>query len=343
MAKSIPCQPFSRYIKYHPVKNGHVLFTDLPIRNTNSRFHNFSKESRMLSLKTAPSGCVLFLCILATVVLSATTLTPGDADHRDDCWATRSCSGCPSGTWGIKGTRETLDGEVTWNSFPGSSGWYKCELGAILESDGDSPWKLLIGGTAVSSGRYPYADGGIDCDGDSYVDQYIDMGTHEIQNGQQIKYWAQSVYPCGPSHGQYSRFYEIRFTPASDPGDDGTTAPTGTFYESNGLVVIEAESIDPGKDWVQRSGSYDLDGSHTTSGASGNACLMYRGGSECGSGVNGEMTYNVNITNPGTYRLYIRAMGAPMETDRGDCANDCFVKMPGQTAVWLSRDLTENA
>ncbi len=104
-----------------------------------------------------------------------------------------------------------------------------------------------------------------------------------------------------------------------------------TFYEQNGLVVVECESVPPGDDWVLRSGSYTLDGSHTVEGYTGNGCYHFTGNRETSGNASGFMAYGIHITNPGSYRLSMRGMEAPIETGEGDKANDCYIKMDGQS------------
>jgi hypothetical protein len=110
-----------------------------------------------------------------------------------------------------------------------------------------------------------------------------------------------------------------------------TEAQDKTFYEQNGLVVVECESVPPGDNWVLRSGSYSLDGSRTVEGHTGPGCYHFTGNRETSGSVNGIMTYYIHITNPGSYRLYMRGMEAPIETGEGDKANDCYIKMQGQS------------
>lgn len=92
------------------------------------------------------------------------------------------------------------------------------------------------------------------------------------------------------------------------------------FQEQNGLVVMEAERVTPGDNWVRVTGTQTLEGSHTTAGATGDACIRFTGNSECGGSASGSMTYKINITNPGQYRLKTRSYGAPIESGRSDCA-----------------------
>ncbi|MBD3392838.1 MAG: hypothetical protein GF418_12095 [Chitinivibrionales bacterium] len=103
------------------------------------------------------------------------------------------------------------------------------------------------------------------------------------------------------------------------------------FVEEDGLVVVECESVPPGSEWQLRTGAYDIGGGHTTAGASCNACYHFTGNAENSGGVTGEMLYPIKITNPGMYVLHMLVMEAPVESNDGTWANDCYIKMEGQT------------
>lgn len=116
-----------------------------------------------------------------------------------------------------------------------------------------------------------------------------------------------------------------------------------TFYEHDGVVVVEVESVPPASNWFARTGDYVITGANTVSGYTGSACYQFEGNVESGGSVNGIMTYNIHIQNSGTYRLNMRTMEANPETNEGDKGNDCYVKMVGQDGcegnftkyVWL--------
>lgn len=283
------------------------------------------------------------LCILGSLMVTmangAVELKPGSANALDDCWILRSFPGQTMTTYGIKGTGSPLEGTVTWNSFPGASGTYKVELGAVLESDGDSPYRLSVGGVLKREGNYPFADGYLECDGSTYKEVYLDLGNHAIQQGDKIEYWAQSVYPCGSSHGQYSRFFMIRFTATTEPPDTGTggepavppdTTTAGAWYEKDGIIIVEAEDTDSDLgEWVIYT---DANNPHSfMSGWTGDGCIFFTGNSNPGGPVNSELKYKLYINNPGTYRLSLRGMETGLEGAAGDQTNDCYVKMTGQS------------
>lgn len=193
------------------------------------------------------------LTILAGVMFMASadvSLTARGADYRDDVWKARGLIG--EDCYGIEGNHVPgTNGDVIWNSFPGTSGNYKVELRAVLEPDGDSPYKFYINGSQKASGNYPYSTGTRDCESSYYEVRMLNLGEHQVNQGDEIKYWASSVYPCGTSHGQYSRFTLIRFTlldvpddetPPSVPGNVHSTATTNTTIDIAWNAASDAES-----------------------------------------------------------------------------------------------------
>ena len=116
-----------------------------------------------------------------------------------------------------------------------------------------------------------------------------------------------------------------------------------TFYEHDGLVVVEVEGVPPGTNWYARTGDFSVYGPNTVAGYTGSACYQFEGNTEAGGSVNGIMTYNIHIQNAGTYRLHMRTMEANPESMAGDQGNDCYIKMVGQEGcegqftkyVWL--------
>ncbi len=196
------------------------------------------------------AAAALFVCTTMAASQSTVNLLPGSASDRDNCWTKRSFPGMNKTTYGIRGTGSSLNGYVTWNNFSGASGKYKVELQAVLESDGNSPYKLYIDGNQVKSGNYPYADGSLNCSGSSYKVRWLNLGEHNVNQGDQIRYWAKSVYPCGSSHGQYSRFQEVRFTrvtpaddtPPSAPGNLTATDATNTSITLSWSAASDAQS-----------------------------------------------------------------------------------------------------
>ncbi len=107
-------------------------------------------------------------------------------------------------------------------------------------------------------------------------------------------------------------------------------AQSPTFYEHDGLVVVECESVAPAQYWQLRTDSYVVKSPYTVAGHTGNGCYQFMGNAQSGGAVAGIMTYSVHIQTPGTYKVWMRVMEAPVETGAGDQGNDCYIRMVGQ-------------
>ncbi len=146
------------------------------------------------------------------------TLTADKATGRDPVWKSRPDAGKP--TWGIDGTGRPLNGYVWWKPFPGPTAQYKCEVGAVIESDGQSRFRLYAGADAagvplkVFDGQYPAATASekVECNLTRYEARYLPCGEFTVKMGDEVRLWGESVYPCGSAHGQYTRFWEVRLT-----------------------------------------------------------------------------------------------------------------------------------
>ncbi|MBD3392552.1 MAG: hypothetical protein GF418_10730 [Chitinivibrionales bacterium] len=176
------------------------------------------------------AAIVTILCV-GVLAQQEIILKADDVDDHDDIWGKRYAAGVNS--WGIDGNHiPGTNGYMIWNSFPGPSGTYSVKLGAVTEPDGDSPYKFFVDGQEVASGNYPYSTGNLDCGSGELKVEDIDLGEHAINNGDEIKYWASSVYPCGTDHGQYSRFYQIKFTSQAPPDNTPPSVPANVAFVS---------------------------------------------------------------------------------------------------------------
>ena len=107
-------------------------------------------------------------------------------------------------------------------SFPGKSGIYQIELLAQTEREGQSPYRISINGTQVSSGKFPFSQGELNCK--CYrqpwsvycpdVVMKLNAGTHQINNGDIIEYYGEEEYLCG-AHGAYSKWRGMNFNPVN--------------------------------------------------------------------------------------------------------------------------------
>lgn len=281
-----------------------------------------------------PARIILFTLGLALMPLSAQTVTllADNNDGHDDIWVKRYQDGKQS--WGIVGNHTVTWGSIWWNSFPGADGVYHVTLGAVLEPDGNSPYKLYADDVKIAEGEYPFSTGTMDCNSSFYKSQALDLGNREIKQGQKIRLWASSMYPCGSDHGQYCRFYEIKFTPTTEPADplpaDESSRKVMDRYwvEKDGLVVVEAENTGSSLgEWKKHTGT----GTYSyLKGFLGDGCIQFTGNGQCTGAPNSILRYYVKIATPGRYKLHMRALEENIQS-KHDCANDCYVACPSQT------------
>ena len=107
-------------------------------------------------------------------------------------------------------------------SFPGKSGIYQIILLAQTEREGQSPYRISINGTVVSSGKFPFSQGELNCKcyrqpWTKYcpdVVMNLDAGTHQINYGDIIEYYGEEEYLCG-KHGAYSKWRGMLFKPVN--------------------------------------------------------------------------------------------------------------------------------
>ncbi len=100
------------------------------------------------------------------------------------------------------------------------------------------------------------------------------------------------------------------------------------FEEQNGYVCIEAESVTPEGEWLVHTDNSEHE---FIDGFTGGGCIHFIGNSERSGSPKDPITYNVKINAPGDYALIIRGLEAPMESNDGTWANDCYAKMEGQS------------
>jgi len=106
--------------------------------------------------------------------------------------------------------------------FTGGSGLYQVELLAQTEREGQSPYRISINGIQVSSGKFPFSQGELNCNcfrqpwqvycPDVVVN--LSAGTHQINTGDVIEYYGEEEYLCG-KHGAYSKWLGMTFTPVN--------------------------------------------------------------------------------------------------------------------------------
>lgn len=139
-------------------------------------------------------------------------LTADGNSGRDSTIATRYAAGVNS--WGIAaGLAAGTAGFIWWDSFPGPTGVYRVEMGAVLEADGNAKYRFLIAQNERARGQFPYAGGVLDCSAGAqslFEVTTLNLGFHVINNGDEIRLRLESDHDCG-ANGAVGRFYEIRF------------------------------------------------------------------------------------------------------------------------------------
>jgi hypothetical protein len=101
-----------------------------------------------------------------------------------------------------------------------------------------------------------------------------------------------------------------------------------TWVEKDGCVSIEAEDVAcPLGEWVKHT---DPKEHRWVGDCLGHGCLQFTGNKEGGGPVNSVLTFRVRIETAGTYSLALRGLEAPLESGKGDRANDCFARILGQ-------------
>jgi hypothetical protein len=111
-------------------------------------------------------------------------------------------------------------------------------------------------------------------------------------------------------------------------GNMGVVHGETVFQEQNGYVCIEAESVEPGGEWVVHTSTAQHD---FIDGFTGEGCIHFTGNSEQSGSVNSPIAYTIDIDTPGEYALIIRGLEAPLESGDGTWANDCYAMMEGQS------------
>lgn len=107
-------------------------------------------------------------------------------------------------------------------TFPGESGRYQITLAAQTEREGQSPYRVSINGKLAGSGKFPFSQGELNCNcyrqpWQRYcpdVVMQLDVGTHQINTGDQIEFYGEEEYLCG-KHGAYSKWRGMSFTPVN--------------------------------------------------------------------------------------------------------------------------------
>lgn len=198
-------------------------------------------------------------------------------------------------------------GDLLQGSLKEIAGGGVAQLGSPPGEEPASDWVALIQ-DAIIMNRRPVAEAGpdqalVDTDNDGVVQVALD-GTASHDPDGEIVAW--DWYNAEPE-----------------------TAGTKTYSEQDGVVCIEVEdAAGPLGAWVRHTDNRQyrwLDGFH------GEGCLQFTGNTEASGAPNSILSFRLDIETAGTYGIGIRALEAPMETGQGDKANDCYVRLVGQS------------
>ncbi len=97
---------------------------------------------------------------------------------------------------------------------------------------------------------------------------------------------------------------------------ESVSGQSAVFVEEGGLIVIQAESLDPVGDWVEES---------SDAGYTGSGYIRWNGPNYYGTPDRSTLAYKIYINDPGEYNVRLRMShkGAPA----GDQWNDCWARM----------------
>lgn len=95
---------------------------------------------------------------------------------------------------------------------------------------------------------------------------------------------------------------------------------------NNEYIVIEAESAQELGKWVVHTDNSKYE---WIEGFSGEGCIQFTGNRENSGPPDSPLTYRFKVEEHGIYRLEARALEAPIETNEGDKANDCYLRLIG--------------
>jgi hypothetical protein len=93
------------------------------------------------------------------------------------------------------------------------------------------------------------------------------------------------------------------------------------FYEKDGIVVVEVESVPPSEDWVLKA-SHD--------GYTGSGYYEWTGPDHFFAGGYGTLSYDIMINTPGTYQFQVRSFNPSNDATEH---NDVWVRFPGRETI----------
>ncbi len=197
-------------------------------------------------------------------------------------------------------------------TFDEATGFYNITLTTLTETDGESSYRLRIGNQLIGEYQNPESD--VDYAPSTYTWEQV-----EINNGDvvQIEFSSHTngKIPEGNSTA-YSRgrWTQLAFTPMCSEPCDGSDA----YMEKDGVVVIEMEHASVlNQYWTIQTGA----------GSLGDGYIQYEGPDHMNAHQdNKTMTYNVQISTPGTYQFLWKTRRG-FNSQSFDGANDSWLKI----------------
>jgi len=200
--------------------------------------------------------------------------------------------------------------------FQGPSGLYDVTVVALLETDGESSYKVSVAGHSLGHKKQNIPTE------EDYIAYEHTFKNAQISQGDQLQVefntHTNKKIPEGDGTA-YSRgrWVKLILTPVADPAAIETAAH---FQEAGGLVVMEAESTlsDLGK-WVPKTDVPNYQGE---------GHLEFTGNTHNGGPADSPLVYRFSIEKDGVYQLYIRCRKR-LEGQPGDKCNDGYVRVVG--------------
>lgn len=139
---------------------------------------------------------------------------PAKTTIRLDAFSDFSCSSSWTNRNGARGLKAGSGSGTCKASFPGASGTYSVEIKVQAECDGSSRYRVSLDGSTVASGRFPYANGNLQCGECPDRNRTITIGTFQVNNGASIALGGWEDYGCD-KHGAYAKWHEMIFKPVN--------------------------------------------------------------------------------------------------------------------------------
>lgn len=200
-------------------------------------------------------------------------------------------------------------------SFSGETGTYEIRLNTLTELDGESTYNLRINGTLV--GTYTNPTTSVD-----YGSAGVTFSDVAVSKGDTIRVEFNSNTNGKIPEGNSTAFSRGRWTSLSFKCQNDTAEPpTGDCdadaEEENGLVVIEAESLNTVSGWVNKT---------SESGFTGSGYIDWQGADSFNTPGNGMITAKIKINTPGKYLFRWRSKVG--EGTNPTESNDSWLRFP---------------